>query len=176
MRRPSTIAVTAPDGHAWVVGPRWKARSGLRLPSTWRGWYEKRAERKRKEKLHGFRVRNVSQDDDHPGGGAGFGMTPDVVIIFVLALIVGLGLLFFVVWPLLAIAVELVVAIALLFAGLVGRLAFGHPWTVEARRDDGEVQTWRVRGYGPMRAAVHQIAEDLAAGTPPRVQPDAPTT
>jgi hypothetical protein len=46
---------------------------------------------------------------------------------------------------------ELVVVIALLFAGVLGRLMFGRPWTVAARHDDGELQTWQARSYGEMR-------------------------
>jgi hypothetical protein len=98
----------------------------------------------------------------------------DPLALFVVAVVLVWLVLFFVAWPLLAIAVELVLALALLAAGLLGRFVFARPWTVEARREDGAMQTWEVRGYGEMRAAVREIAADLGAGVERR-PPDAVT-
>ena len=148
MRRPSSVRVTAPDGYSWTVGPRWKAGDGVRLPSRWRR----------------------DRDRDH-GDGDGidwFGFAdldgPVVAIAAILAFAVVTLLAVFVVWPLLALTAELIVAVALLVAGVVGRLAFGRPWTIEALRDDGRAHTWQIRGYRPMRARVREIAVTLEAG------------
>jgi hypothetical protein len=48
--------------------------------------------------------------------------------------------------------------------GLVGRVAFRRPWTIEARAADGTTQTWQVVGWRASRERRDEIADLLAAG------------
>jgi hypothetical protein len=148
MHRQATRTVTAPDGTSWTVGPRWSSTKGVRLPRRQR---------------HG-------RDDSRSFDPCDVGFLFDdfvAMLLAAIAFVVVVLLLVFVVWPLLALAVELLVAALLLVAGLIGRVVFGRPWTVEAKSSAGEVRTWQVRGYGAMRRTVREVSEQLAAGWEP---------
>jgi hypothetical protein len=77
-----------------------------------------------------------------------------------LALAVLVLLVVFVLLPLLGVALEVIVLIFLLWSGVVGRLIFGRPWTVEARRDGGAEPVVEVPVKGWRRAG--ETADKLA--------------
>jgi hypothetical protein len=69
--------------------------------------------------------------------------------------------------PLLVAIVDIVVLLAIAGVGLIGRIVFRRPWTVEARADDGTMLRWQVIGWrasGEFRA---RAAESLRAGVIP---------
>jgi hypothetical protein len=156
--------VTAPDGTVWEVSPLWKARRhGVRVPSHWRSAYERRRARRRAGR---------EESEKRDGGGLGgldacdCGVGDDIASAFaVVVVVIVVGLLaYFVVWPLLAIAIELLILFLLVVAGLVGRIAFGHPWIVEADAADGRRLEYRVVGYGAMRRCLTELADALRFG------------
>ena len=69
--------------------------------------------------------------------------------------------------PLLAAVVDIVVLLVIAGIGIIGRIVFRRPWTVEARADDGTVLRWQVIGWrasGEFRA---RAADNLRAGVIP---------
>jgi hypothetical protein len=91
------------------------------------------------------------------------------LVILAIALVVLLVVIVLVVFvvPLVLAAVDVVVVLVVAGAGLVGRVAFRRPWTIEARADDGTVQTWKVVGWGASRERAGEIAQLLDAGVSP---------
>ena len=71
------------------------------------------------------------------------------------------------VWPLLALTIELVILAVLFVAGIVGRVLFRRPWTVEARARHLSAR-WQVSGWRASGQLVDQIARRIAAGEDPR--------
>jgi hypothetical protein len=139
--------VIAPDGTTWVV--RRQA-----LPGANR--------RIRIRRL--VRLRDVGDlgllADPHPAGVV-LGLVALVAVTLVVALLA----------PLLLLAVELLVVLVGLAAGLFARLVLGRPWVVEAVPDSPGVQplSWRVSGWSASRRAIEQVAQGLRAGLQPRV-------
>ncbi len=140
--------VTAPDGREWKVGRQW-------LPT---------------------RVR-IRRDDIHdPGGGDGgdgfldtmgdfFGIDDAGAGILVGFAVVALtALLLAVVFPVIALTLELIVLLALFLAGIVGRVLFRRPWHVLARTDDARYR-WPVRGWRASGERVNAVADGLARGS-----------
>src|SRR3954453_21704930 len=82
------------------------------------------------------------------------------------ALVVAGLLVWFVIWPLLALATELAVVATIAIAGLVGRVFFGRPWVIEAVGADTE-RRWQVRGMAAARRTIDELPEPLAARTAP---------
>lgn len=92
-----------------------------------------------------------------------------VVVIAVLLLAV-----FFVI-PLLLTLVDLVVVLLLALLGVVAKIVFRRPWTLEARADDGTTYRWKVVGWRASGQRRDEIAQMLAAGiTPPGATPLTP--
>jgi hypothetical protein len=109
-------------------------------------------------------------------GGGGFDLDADLgdLAILVLAVLAVLGavlLAWFVVVPLLLLALDgLVVLVVLLSAGLV-RLLFRRPWDVVAVADAAPevqiVQRWEVRGHSRAGRVRDDVARALETGTDP---------
>lgn len=143
--------VTAPDGTVWRVSPQWMARRGPRIGATWR-----RRWRKRKDADgSGLDACDCCSDFGDDLVGALF-----AVVFFV---ILGALLIFFI-WPLLALAFELLLVALLLVLGFVLRVAFRRPWVVEADAQDGRRLEYRIVGYGPMRRCLTEVADGLQYG------------
>jgi len=86
-----------------------------------------------------------------------------------LAIGVVAALLVIVFLPLLGVALELVLLLALLGSGIFGRLVLGRPWTVETiNLDDGKHSVaYAVKGFRRAGQAAQELATALAAGGPP---------
>jgi hypothetical protein len=132
--------VIDPDGNRWTVRRKWVHR---RL--RWRGSGSF-------DLLDGADL--LSAGADLPVVG---------VILTVLALLLlAVGLVLFVV-PALIFIGELLLVVAIVGVGLVGRLLFGRPWTVEAHRQGaGHAYEWRARGWGASRDLVRSVGEQLS--------------
>ena len=142
--------VTAPGGETWAVSPRWNlTEAPVRLPSAWR------------RRTHGDG--DGSGWLDIPASLIGDDLVGSLVAI-VLVLVVGL-LAWFVIWPLLAIAIEVLIGLLLVFASIVARLALRRPWIVEAKGSGGGRLEYAVRGYGAMRRVLSELAAQLQLGT-----------
>jgi hypothetical protein len=76
--------------------------------------------------------------------------------------------------PLLFALAELGLLLVLAALAVAGRVVLRHPWTIEARADDGTTLRWAVVGWRASRARRTEIATTLATGTTP--PPDAPPT
>jgi hypothetical protein len=160
----SKRTVTTPDGRSVEVSVDW-TRQPVRLPHAYRrrGW-RKDVE----DSMTGLDV--PGGGGAHHGGGGGvpgdIGADFAVAIAALVVLVVAGVLVWFVIWPLLAIATELAVVATIAIAGLVGRVFFGRPWVIEAVDANAE-RRWQVRGMAAARRTIDEIAGQLAAGTDP---------
>jgi hypothetical protein len=137
-------SVTAPDGDVWLVRRRWLDRP---MPDLRRRFRASRSEDLEDEVLGNLPF--LDWLDGWP----------------VIALTAALVLTVFVLLPLLGVALELIAVISVLCSGVVGRLVFGRPWTVEAvRRDDRRRSvTFPVKGWGRAGEAARGLAQVIAA-------------
>jgi len=85
-----------------------------------------------------------------------------------------LALALVLVWPLLALAVELIALVFIALAGLIGRLLFRRPWRIVATTagPPEDELAWDVPGWRASREAIEIVETALRAGTEPRA-PDA---
>jgi len=149
MRFQAMRHVTAPDGREWKVGRQW-------LPAR-------------------VRIRPDRGDgDDDDGDGfldtmgdffgiddAGAGILVGFAVLALSALVLAI------VFPVIALTLELIILLALFLAGIVGRLVFRRPWHVLARTDGGARYRWPVRGWRASGERVHAVADALARGSLP---------
>lgn len=134
--------VVAPNRVRWRVGRQWLPfRVSLR-GGDWRDW--------RDIDIGGLDL------FDSPGGVlAGLG-------IIALAM-----LLLLVVWPIVAIALELVLVAVILVGALAGRVVLRRPWTIVARSETTGTpceHTWRAVGWRRSRRLIDTVADALARG------------
>jgi hypothetical protein len=159
----SKRTVTTPDGRRVEVSVDWTRRP-VRLPHAYRrrGWRDDA-----KDSLTGL---DVPGGGGHHGGGGGglgdIGADFAVAIAALVALAIAGLLVWFVIWPLLALATELAAVATIAIAGLVGRVFFGRPWVIEAV-DGHRERRWQVRGMAAARRTIDEIADQLAAGMEP---------
>src|SRR4051794_36666367 len=160
----SKRTVTTPDGRRVEVSVDW-TRQPVRLPHAYRrrGW--------RKDAQDSLTGLDVPGGGTHHGGGGGGGLDGigadfAVAIAALVALAIAGLLVWFVIWPLLALATELAVVATIAVAGLVGRVFFGRPWVIEAV-DGPRERRWPVRGMAAARRTIDEIADHLAAGVEP---------
>ena len=138
--------VTAPDGREWKVGRQWMPR-----------WVRLRPRRKKKDadgNESGWDITDVAFFDDLGGVVIGIAL---VAIVFVLL---------FVLFPVVAIALELLLVIVLFIAGLFARIVLRRPWHVLARTGEAAYR-WPVKGWRASGDRVEQVADSLAAGSMP---------
>ena len=147
--------VTDAYGERWRVGRQWAPwRPRLRGPG---------------EKNDGsswFDVPGFGDVDDFAAG-----------IVIALLAVVMLAIAFLVVWPLVAIALEIVLIALGALVATVGRVLLRKPWTVRAVAENGRERKWKVVGWGPSGRLVDEIAAAIEHGTtlpggeipPPRV-------
>jgi hypothetical protein len=144
--------VTSPDGVRWQVRRRWLDRP---LPDLRRRFREYREEGTSDNALDAFLVVDLADS-----------VWVGVVLAIVVALIA------FVLLPLVGVALELILLVALLGSGIVGRMVLRRPWTIEAvsfgdgaRSAAYAVKGWRRSG----RAMVEICAAIRVAGPPERI-------
>ena len=146
--------MTAPDGHVWTVGRQWFGERP-RL----------RRELERERDLGGG-----GDGGDHESWWSDLGGFDDLgagAILAALGVVVALIVLFTAVWPIVVIAVELVILVLVAAVGLIGRLLFRRPWTVQARARHRRLE-WQVRGWRASGELIDEVAERLAAGEDPK--------
>jgi hypothetical protein len=146
------VPVAAPDGHAWSVRRCWAPHlRGERIGARIR------------RRLRQSRRRGLDAVDADPGC---FDAIGDGIAAAIAVIVIG-AVMFFIVWPLLVAVVELLVLAVIVLVGVAARVCFGHPWTIEARRDDGTVLRWRVTGWRASGQRRHDVESMLAAGLDP---------
>ena len=131
-------SVVARDGVHWRVGRQW-------LP---------------------FRVR-LRRDDWRDAAPSDLGDlavfdSPGGLVAGVVA-IAAVILLLLVIWPIVAIALELVLVALILIGVVVGRVILRRPWTVVAR-SDREQRTWSVVGWRRSGRMIDAVAGALERG------------
>jgi hypothetical protein len=148
------MQVTTPAG-VWQVRRRWAPRH-LGSQTIWTRF------RDRNRKVR----RRTSDLGDVPDPGC----APDVaegIFVFLVA-VAAIAFLIFVGIPFLIALGELLVIVLLAAGGVVGRVLFRRPWTVDAVDPTGAHHTWSVVGWRASGAARQLIADRVAAtGTVP---------
>lgn len=133
--------VVDPQGTEWTVRRRWVHR---RL--RWRG-----PRRGALDLLDGADL--IGSAGDLPVVGI-------VFLVIGLILIAVFAVLFII--PAVIFLIELLIVLAIVTIGVVGRMLFGRPWTVEARRDgDGAGYEWQTTGWRASNELVHAVAGQL---------------
>lgn len=141
-----TREVQAPDGRVWRVRRRWvpktpRLRRRSESRDDWWSWWD---------------LPSLDFDGD------------DVfaVIALVFGLVVILVFAVTVVFPLVALTLELVIGAVLFAAGLIGRLLFGRPWRIEATTIGTPKLTREIHASGlrGSREAVDRLADEIQRG------------
>ena len=139
----------------WHVRRRWAPRH-LGSHTIW-GRFRHRSRRVR---------RRTTEWGDVPDPGC----APDLaegIVVFVVAIAL-IAFLIFIGVPFLIALGELVLVLVLAVAGVIGRVLFRRPWTVDAVGPDGEHHAWSVVGWGASGEARHFVADRIVAtGTVP---------
>ena len=131
-----------PDGIGWRVGRRW-------VPGRVR--------------LRDWDWRESAPDWD----GLSFFDDPSGFL-FALGVIATAMIVFLVIWPIVAIALELVILALIFLATLAGRVLFRKPWTVVARsRAPGPpcVHEWQVVGWRESSRLIEDVRSALRSGS-----------
>ena len=106
------------------------------------------------------------------GGGIGDLGGDDIVglVIGLLVLVAIVFLLFTVVIPLVALAVEIILLVIMLLWGIGTRVVLRRPWTVRARQEDGARElVYKAKGFSRAGRVRDEVAEAIARGeTMPR--------
>jgi hypothetical protein len=156
----STTGATWVVRRRWARRPRWRRLIGGRQPRR----EGSSSGRDRDWWFLDFPLNPLDFFDDLPGVAA--------ILLFIAAIIfmifVGIPLLIFLVETLLIIP-------ALVFAGVIGRVLFGRPWTIEAMRIEppgGPTIAWNIVGWRASgRAAQRMTTLIHGAGIPPADPP-----
>ena len=143
------VKVSDPEGRKWVVRRQWAPRlegRGLRARLR-RG----RARRKESGRWSDWLDLPVDLPDSL------------TVLLVVVALVAAAVFLIFVGFPLLLALLDLIVVIALVVGGVVGRVAFRRPWTIEAMAEDGRRWSAEAVGWKASGQRRQDMADHLAA-------------
>lgn len=151
---------TDANGVEWEIFVEWEGRKTLH-----RAFRRLRAHRE-------ARAQGRSENRDHAGldGCDPFGGLGDELAVIALFMVVSIVLLFFGPWLFAAFLglLELGIIIVAVMFGFVGRTLFRRPWRVAAVSQSGTVWAWQQIGFGKARRLVHEIADGLESGWPPR--------
>lgn len=146
--------VTAPGGAEWVVRRQWTPRTTQLARRLWSSVVHRR--RRRRER---------GEDPAWPEWVEGIGWIPsELGWLFVVILAAVVAVLVF---GVVAVVIDVVVAAVLVLAGVIARVVFRRPWTVEALPDRGERLTRSVVGWGASIRARDELVADLADGRSP---------
>ena len=149
---PAVHEVVGPDGRTWVVRRRWGPRLGAQ--TVWGRFH-----RRFRQTLR----RTGDLADVDPGCSLDLGEGIVVVVLVILFLLLAV----FVAIPLLVALLDLLLVVLLAIAGVVARVAFRRPWTVEATAGDGTRLRWRVVGWRASGVRRGEVAQLLGAGIVP---------
>ena len=99
------------------------------------------------------------------------GLLDETIVGGLIAMVVGVILIavfVLLIWPVLAIGLELALVILLVGSGIFGRIFLRRPWTVEALRSgvDEPAQTWNVVGWQRSREVVDEAKAAIRQGMP----------
>lgn len=122
------------------------------------------------ERFRRVRRRAVELGSDVPDPGMDVADASGIVVavVVVIVAVFAVAFLALVGIPLLIALGELVILVVLAVAGLVGRVLFRRPWTVDAVSPSGDHRVWPVVGWRASGAARRFIAERIAStGHPP---------
>jgi len=89
----------------------------------------------------------------------------------ILLAIAALLIAILIVVPLMLAVVDVVVLLVLAGLGIVGRVLFRRPWTIDATSSDGTRLSWQVVGWRASGTRRAEIAEALDAGVVPPPDP-----
>ena len=145
--------VLAPDGRRWVVRRRWAPRTSKRALAGRFGGRRRRGS----SDSHWWDLLDVANI---------FGDSPLTGLIVVAIFIVAVLFVIYGVAPLALALLDAVIWLVLLIAGVVGRVLFRRPWTVEAVADDGAMIEQTAVGLSASRRCQQQLAEGVRAGLP----------
>ena len=113
------------------------------------------------------RLRREDIMDHVPGTGNDWNLLDDLgAAVIGLALVAVVFVLFLVLFPVVALAIEILLLIVLFIAGLFARIVLRRPWHVLARTGDAAYR-WPVKGWRASGERVDQIADALASGSMP---------
>jgi hypothetical protein len=148
-----SAAVTGPDGRTWTVRRRWVPRLGSE--TLW-GRFTRR-----------FR-RSSSSGNDAIDATADTGMLDlfDDNVLLGVALLIGAVLFVFLGWPLLVALLDVVFIVLLALLGVIARVVFRRPWTIEARAGD-DVRHWRIVGWRASEEHRRSVEARLWSGVDP---------
>ncbi|MBA2438871.1 MAG: hypothetical protein H0V52_11070 [Acidimicrobiia bacterium] len=154
--------VDAPDGRHWTVRRQWAPRL---LGRGLRARIEQRRRRRRGKRSGGDAAEAVA--DSLSWFDEGFVAVVGIVLLVgVFVLLFTLGL------PLVLALVDLMVVVALVVGGVVARVLFRRPWTVQASDGAGSQVIRRVVGWAASGRMRDEMAAELARGHVPPL--DAP--
>ena len=105
--------------------------------------------------------RRTSELGDAPDPGCALDLA-EAIAVFVVA-VVAIAFLIFIGIPFLIALAELLLIVVLALAGIVGRVLFRRPWTVDAVSPAGSHHMWSVAGWRASAAARQFIADRVAA-------------
>jgi hypothetical protein len=98
---------------------------------------------------------------DFDGGLDDLGVVGTIIAAILLVIVaVFLALVLF---NVIAIALELLIVVLLLLAGLFGRVVLRRPWIVQARCGDAVLE-WPIVGWRPSGRKIADVAEQLRSG------------
>lgn len=109
-------------------------------------------------------VHRTGEAADVPDPGCAGDLFDDLAVVLILIVIV--AVLFFFVVPLLLIVVDLILLLLLTVLGVLGKVVFRRPWTIEASCDNGDRRMWKVVGWRASGAHLQDVAQHLEAGIP----------
>jgi hypothetical protein len=149
--------VQAPNGQQWAVRRRWAPRLGNQTLPGRAASRLRRIIRWAKDLLGHADITDIGC------------LLDDIAVVFGVLIVLGLvvTLLVLVVVPLLVALLDLVLVLLLAVLGVLARVVFRRPWTIEARSADGAVQRWPVVGWRASRERRDEIAALLASGIVP---------
>lgn len=144
-------------GRTWTVRRHWLRRDGEGgIGARWR-----RHRRRSKEDGDDGHILDFLDFLDIPGDG------PFAAILFAIGALVTIVVL--VVWgiPMLLVVFDLVLLVIVSIAGVVGRVLFRRPWTVEAVSDTGDQREAKVVGWRNSARAKRTLADEVLRLGPP---------
>ena len=99
-------------------------------------------------------------------GTAGANTLVITALLVALVLLIVLAAAVFVVIPLLVALLDVLLVVLLSLLGVVARIAFRRPWTIEAVASDDTRLAWHVVGWKQSGALVRDLADRLRVGVP----------